>query len=117
MSKKFETLQAWQSAKEMVLLVYDATDKYPRKEQFGITSQTNRAAVSVPSNIAEGSSRSSKKDYCHFLEISIGSAFELENLLVIAFERKYLVLEDKAIIENKLEETLRLTYGLKRSMQ
>lgn len=116
MSKKFEGLKAWQRGKETVMLVYLATDNYPKSEIFALTSQTNRAAVSIIANIAEGSSRTSNKDYCHFLEISIGSAFELETLLSIAFERNYFDAKINEEIVNLLDETIKLTYGLKRKI-
>ena len=116
MSKQFSNLEAWKSAKELCLFVYQLSDKYPAKEQFAITSQTTRAAVSVVANIAEGSSRSSNKDFAHFLEIAIGSAFELETLIDIAFERNYLNTEDKNKFDISVEKTLKLTFGLRRSL-
>ena len=59
-------------------------DTFPKEEKFSLVQQMTKAAVSIPSNIAEGSSRSSEKDYCRFIEISIGSAFELETQIIIA---------------------------------
>jgi len=73
--------------------------------------------VSIAANIAEGSSRSSNKDFSHFLEIAIGSAFELETLLVIAFERKYLSDAKKTEIDDLITQTKKLINGLKRSLK
>ena len=70
--------------------VYTIVDKFPSKEKFSLSSQITRSAISIPSNIAEGASRVSVKDFARFLEISIGSSFELETQLRIASNRKYL---------------------------
>jgi len=73
----FKELIVWQKAINLAVLIYGLTDKFPRSEQYGLTSQMTRAAVSVSSNIAEGSIRGSKKDFKHFLRISSGSIAEL----------------------------------------
>ena len=116
MSKQFSNLEAWKSAKELSILVYALTKKYPAREQFALTSQTTRAAVSVVTNIAEGSSRSSNKDFAHFLEISIGSAFELETLVEIAYDLGYIDQSEKNNFETIIDKTLKLTFGLKRKL-
>lgn len=76
----------WQKGIDIVRETYLLAKELPSSEKFGITSQMTRAASSIPSNIAEGSSRSSNKDYCRFLEIALGSAFELETHLIIIKE-------------------------------
>ncbi len=116
MINKFEKLEAWQISKKLAILVYKITDSYPKSEIFFLTSQTNRAVVSISANLAEGSSRSSKKDFCHFLEISIGSAFELHTLIEIAYERKYLTNDDESEIRTLIDQSIRLIFGLKRSL-
>lgn len=116
MSYKFENLNAWQSAKQLALMIYDATTEYPDNEKFGLVSQTNRASVSVAANIAEGTSRKSHKDFSHFLDIALGSAFELETLVIIAFERKLFDLETKDKLDNMIIQTEKLINGLKRSL-
>ena len=78
----------------MVNNIYDIVDGFPKNEQFTLISQMTRSAISIPSNIAEGSSRNSEKDFGRFLEISIGSAFELETQLRIAEKRKYIKKND-----------------------
>ena len=117
MSHKFENLNAWQVAKRLAIAIYDITASYPDNEKFGLTSQTNRAAVSIPSNIAEGTSRQSSRDFSHFLDISLGSAFELETLIIIACDRNLIDIEAKTKIENLIVQTEKLINGLKRSLK
>lgn len=115
MINKFENLEAWKSAKELAIMAYEITDQYPKNEIFALTSQTTRAAVSIPANISEGCSRSSSKDMVRFLEIAIGSAFELKTLIDIAYARKYFDNSAKEKLDNLLSKCLKLAYGLKRS--
>jgi four helix bundle protein len=84
----YKKLDVWRISMETVKEVYTLTKSYPTDERFGLISQTNRAAVSIPSNIAEGFGRNHKKDTIQFLYISRGSAYELETLLNIAFSIK-----------------------------
>ncbi|WP_029905245.1 four helix bundle protein [Prevotella sp. 10(H)] len=81
--KNYKQLVVWQKGVELVKLVYLLTKELPQEEKFGIISQINRAAVSIPGNIAEGSSRDSDKDYCRFLQIALGSAFELQTYCIL----------------------------------
>ena len=76
--KNFKKLKIWQKGMGLVLLTYKLADQLPKEEKFGLRSQMTSAVISIPSNIAEGSSRNSKKDYVRFLEYSLGSAYELE---------------------------------------
>lgn len=76
--KDFKSLKVWQKGIKLVIEIYKSTKHFPQEELYGLTSQMRRSSVSIPSNIAEGSGRSSDKDFHRFLEISIGSAFELE---------------------------------------
>lgn len=80
----FKNLKIWQKGFNIAVSTYKLTATFPKEEKYAITSQINRSAVSIPSNIAEGSSRNSEKDYKRFLEISLGSSFELETQLLIA---------------------------------
>lgn len=82
--RNFKQLLIWQKGFQIAVKSFDIVSSFPREEKYAISSQITRAAVSIPSNIAEGSSRSSMKDYNRFLEISLGSAFELETQLLIA---------------------------------
>ena len=82
--KNFKNLKVWQRGIELVVDVYKKTNNFPNEELYGLTSQIKRSAISIPSNIAEGSGRGSKKDFNRFLDISLGSSFELETQLIIA---------------------------------
>jgi four helix bundle protein len=82
--RNFKQLLIWQKGFQIAVKSYDVVASFPKEEKYSISSQITRAAVLIPSNIAEGSSRSSMKDYNRFLEISLGSSFELETQLLIA---------------------------------
>ena len=82
--KNFKELKVWQKGVEIAVNSYKLVDTFPATEKYSLSQQITRAAVSIPSNIAEGSSRSSEKDYARFLEISLGSSFELETQYLIA---------------------------------
>jgi len=82
--RDYRQLQVWLDARQLALEVYAATSKFPREERFGLSSQMQRASVSITSNIAEGCGRGSKKELARFLEIARGSAFELESRIDIA---------------------------------
>jgi four helix bundle protein len=81
----YKKLDIWNLSMQTVKEVYDLTKSYPLEERYGLVSQTNRAAISIPSNIAEGFGRNHKKDTIQFLHISRGSAYEVETLLNVAF--------------------------------
>jgi len=87
--RNFKELKVWQKGFQIAINSFRITETFPQQEKFGLASQINRAGVSIPSNIAEGSSRNSDKDYNRFIEISLGSSFELETQLMIAKELKY----------------------------
>jgi four helix bundle protein len=82
--RKFKELKIWQKGFDIALKSYKLTGYFPKEEKYGLASQITRASVSIPSNIAEGSSRSSEKDYNRFIEISLGSSFELKTQLLIS---------------------------------
>ncbi len=82
--RNFKELKIWQKGFQIAVNSFKLTSTFPKEEKYGIISQITRAAVSIPSNIAEGSSRSSEKDYNRFIETSLGSSFELETQLLVA---------------------------------
>lgn len=82
----FRKLTIWLDAMKLAKEVYLITATFPKEEKYGLISQINRACISVPSNIAEGSSRTSNKEFSHFMKISIGSLFELETQLILSNE-------------------------------
>ena len=112
---QFEKLTAWQKAKELAISVYRLVAKFPQYEQFALSNQLRRAAISIPSNIAEGSGRVSKKEKIHFLEISYGSLMETYCQLQIALELAYISDEDFKTIKPLFFETTRLISGLRNS--
>jgi len=88
--QNYKDLIVWQKAHENAFLVYGHTKEFPKEEQFGITSQIRRASVSIPTNIAEGSGKSTKKDFANYLQTAFGSAQEVEYLLLLSLELGYL---------------------------
>ncbi len=86
----YKDLEVWKKAIDIVTAVYRTTASFPDSEKFGITNQMRRAAVSIPSNIAEGSARHHSKDFIHFLRIADGSAAELEAQLIISVNLGFL---------------------------
>jgi four helix bundle protein len=89
----YKNIRVWKSSYELSLQIYEITKYFPDDERFGLTSQLRRAAVSIPINIAEGSGRSSKKDFAHFIQIAIGSTNEVECELMLAKDL-HLISED-----------------------
>ena len=87
--RNFKQLLIWQKGFEIAVQSFKLVEAFPKEERFGLSNQITRASVSIPSNIAEGSSRTSEKDYNRFLEHSLGSSYELETQLLIAEAVKY----------------------------
>ncbi|MNY23669.1 hypothetical protein D3C86_1573440 [compost metagenome] len=87
---EYSKLGVWLEARKLVNLLYDSSKLFPKEELFGLTNQMRRAAISVPSNIAEGCGRQTSKDTIHFLHISRGSLYELETQYYLAFDQKYI---------------------------
>ncbi len=88
--RDFRKLEVWHQSMELVDKIYQLCTRFPISEQYGLIQQIQKSAVSIPSNIAEGNSRDSEKEYSRFLQISLGSAFELETQLLISQKRKYI---------------------------
>ena len=100
--RDFRRLEVWQDAIDLVQKVYLISKELPISEKYGLIAQMKRCAVSIPSNIAEGSSRRTLPDYRRFIEIAIGSAFELETQLVICKQLGFISQGDVHIILNEL---------------
>lgn len=92
--RDFRQYEVWKNAISSTTEVYKLTSVFPSSEKFGLTNQLQRATVSIASNIAEGASRTSEKDFAHFLEISLGSSFEVETQLLISRNLKYISEEE-----------------------
>jgi len=112
--KTYRDLIVWQKSMQCVTAVYKNTCTFPKDELYGLTSQLRRAAISIPSNIAEGYGRRSTKDYLRFLQIAMGSIFELETQLEIALNLEYIsktdftgIYEDSREIERMLSALIR----------
>src|SRR5437763_14366707 len=112
----FEKLDVWQKAIDFADFVYVVTRTFPHDERFGLTNQMRRAAVSISSNIAEGTSRHSSVDYARFLEIATGSVFEVVSQSVIARRQDYLSEQDCQRLYVAAEEQSRMLSGLRRSL-
>ena len=102
-------LDVWKAAMELAKLVYLITSKFPKEELYGLTQQIRRSAVSIPSNIAEGAARNSRKEFIQFLHISLGSLAELETQLLLSEKLGFLKIKE---IENDVERIRKMLIGL-----
>ena len=112
----FERLDVWQEAIQFADLMYELTGDFPGEERFGLTSQMRRAAVSISSNLAEGSSRISRTDFARFVEIATGSLFEVVSQSTIAPRRKIIARNDYNQIYGAAEKRSKMLSGLRRSL-
>ena len=110
--KNFKELIVWKKAHENALLIYNNTKGFPKEEQFGIISQIRRAAVSVPTNIAEGCGKFTQKDFANFLQIAFGSAQEVEYLSLLSYELGYLNQEQHKKIDSLINEVKAMLISL-----
>ena len=114
--KTHKDLKVWSKSIAMVTNIYELTNKFPREELYGLTSQIRRSAVSIPSNIAEGAARSSIKEFRNFLSIALGSASELETQIIISNNLNYIKPGDKDTILSELTEIRKMIHGLRKSL-
>ncbi len=114
---QFEKLIAWRKAKKLTLAVYSLAAKFPQHEQYALSSQIRRAAISISSNIAEGTGRASMKEKNHFLEIAFGSLTETYCQLLIASELGYITADELNNVKPLFKETSRLISGLRKSYE
>src|SRR3989338_997207 len=113
----YKNLIVWQKSMDLVLEVYQLTDKYPKHEVYGLGGHTRKTAISIPSNIAEGSKRSSQKDYRHFLFNAYGSGAELETQIEIAKRLNYASISDYAKAEALLSEVMKMLNRLCKDLE
>lgn len=116
MKHNFKNLSIWNKSIELAVDVYEETENFPKSEEFGLKSQLRRCAVSVPSNIAEGSSRSSNKDFNRFLEISQGSLYEMQTQVIISAKRKFIKEESSEMLENQITELQKMVSGFQKTL-
>jgi four helix bundle protein len=113
----YRKYNVWQKSHQLVLDVYKLTSEFPKNEQFNLISQINRAAVSIPTNIVEGCGRETQKELIRFLYISSGSAHELEYLILLSTDLKFIEKEKFEIIQTQLKEIKKMLASLIRKIQ
>lgn len=113
--QSFRDLIAWQKAMDLADMIYDLTEHFPQRELFGLASQMRKSAVSIPSNIAEGSRRKTP-GYVHHLIIALGSHAELDTQCELASRRRFITAENRIRSEDLIAEVGRVTHGLARSL-
>lgn len=107
----FRNLQVWQRGHELALAVYQVSARFPADERFGMTSQIRRAAVSIPTNIAEGSGRGGDTEFTRYLQIALGSASEVEYLLILAKDLSYISEAEYNSLQKRTVEIKRMLTG------
>ncbi len=112
----FRNLKIWQKSRLIVKEVFLLTRNFPAEEKFGLVSQILRSAYSIPSNIAEGSGRDTSKEFARFLDIALGSAFELETQLILAADVSYITESQLTDILNLLQEVQKMIYSFKATL-
>ena len=113
----YRDLKVWQVGMETAAMVYKLTEKFPKQEAYGLTSQVQRAAVSIPSNIAEGHARDSTKEYLRALSIARGSLAELETQLLLSESLGYLTNVDLESVLSKAAEIGKMLNALQQSLK
>src|SRR5690606_11743362 len=113
---RFKDLEIWKKSRLFCKDIYEVTYLFPETEKFGITRQIRRASISIPSNIAEGASRKSNKDFARFLEITIGSCYEIETQLLIANDLGFIKEENLNPLLLKLESIIKMTSKFKSTL-
>ncbi len=101
--RNFRELEVWKEAMHLAKEIYQLTKQLPDAEKYGLIAQINRSAVSIPANIAEGCGKYSNKDFARFLQISLGSSYELETHLVLCEDLKFLKTKDSVKVINKVQ--------------
>ena len=114
--QSYRDLEAWKIGMDLVTAVYGMTRAFPREELYGLTSQLRRAAVSIPSNLAEGHQQGTKS-YAHFVSVAIGSLAEVETQVEVAKRLLYVSAQDISPVSNLAGQVRRLLHGLRRSLQ
>lgn len=111
----FKELKVWQKGVDFAEKIMKTTNEFPTSERYGITSQMNRSAISIPSQIAEGCGRNSDKDLVRFLSISVGSAYELETQLIISNRMGYIDSIELSALQSDCLELQKMIFSLQKS--
>jgi four helix bundle protein len=114
---RFKELEIWKRIRIFCSEIYVLTSKFPKNETFWLTNQLRRASVSIPSNIAEGSSRKSNKYFTSFLEITLGASYEIETQLLIAFDLKFINKIELNQVSKELEEIIKMISKFKSTLK
>lgn len=112
----FRKMHVWKNAMNLVELCYTIVDDFPPYEKHILSQQILRSAISIPSNIAEGSSRMSKKEFGHFLSIALGSCYELETQLIICSKRNYVDMESLEHVRDLVVEIEKMIYSFRKKL-
>jgi len=110
--KTHKDLEVWKKSIDLVTIIYELTKDFPKEEMYGLTNQIRRAAVSIPSNIAEGAARQSKKEFTQFLYVALGSAMEVETQLIISMNLGYIAQKKQLEIINEINSIGKMINGL-----
>ena len=117
MNYSFEKLLAWQESRSLVKDIYILIEKYPKYEQYALCDQLRRASISIPSNIAEGNTRTSSKERIHFIDIAYGSLMETYCQLILSKDLNYIDENEFSNLKIKIDKVSKLLSGLKTSLQ
>lgn len=117
MIKSYRDLRVWQAGMDLVVMIYELSEKFPNKEVYGLTSQIRRAAISVPSNIAEGHTRESTKEYMYHLSIAHASLTEVETQIEIAYRLNYCTEQELNALFASCAVLGKQLYSLRNSLQ
>lgn len=114
--KSYQDLEVWQRAMKVAQEIYRVTASFPKEEKFGLTNQMRRAAVSIPSNLAEGYARTGPNEFLHFVSIALGSTAELETQIILSGELRFMDDNTKNDLLAQLSTTGKMLRGLQRSL-
>ncbi|PIB37002.1 four helix bundle protein [Reichenbachiella sp. 5M10] len=112
----YKELKIWKESIQLVKDLYPVLNSFPEDEKYNLISQIKRSSVSVPSNIAEGTSRKSNVDFKRFLQISLGSLFEMETQLYLSCELGFMASQDFKLFETRINELQKMIYGFSKSL-
>lgn len=115
--QSYRDLEVWKRSRTLVSAIYQLTELFPNKESYGLTSQIQRAAVSIPSNIAEGYSRRGLRDYIQFVSMAIGSLAEVDTQLFVAEDLRYVTAQETTTIRQEITILQKQLYALRNSLK
>ncbi|NQV76769.1 MAG: four helix bundle protein [Lutibacter sp.] len=114
---RYKELKFWQLSRAFCKDIYLNTSSFPEEEKFGLISQLRRASISIPSNIAEGASRKSNKDFSRFIEIALGSCYEVETQLLISYDLNFLSEKNHIELQGDLESIIKMMSKFKSTLK